>query len=400
MDINRNESKWITRLLIIACVVCNISQIPVFWENRLIGITYTIIWIALFAMTFLKNADIDLIFNICRFALIFDIFCFMMYLINGGGYVTSDLFRPVNLSAFVMIVGTFTGKYIDDDAINRLSKFFIASVIVFAIYVYINYFRGVDWAGSGVYVYTAKNSAGQILLNAIIILLIYYVRDHKVISWGLILFLGALIFMMKSRAVIMSSMVVVVYYLFFYVKNTVVKLLGVAACAAVFWITLTDEHTYNLLINQILLNNRNADDITAVSSYRDKHLELFLEQFPDNMIIGTGGTYLESMPLAVLLSYGLIGGIPLLLFSLYPIYLGVKRIRQDKAQKELCHFIILLGLTMTANGIFEEQAPFGPGVKCFFLWLMTGFLIGRIREEKVSSEAHRQPEGFVYSSRL
>lgn len=33
------------------------------------------------------------------------------------------------------------------------------------------------------------------------------------------------------------------------------------------------------------------------------------------------------------------------------------------------------------NGLFEELAPFGPGVKCFSLWFYFGFYIGNLRRK-------------------
>ena len=29
------------------------------------------------------------------------------------------------------------------------------------------------------------------------------------------------------------------------------------------------------------------------------------------------------------------------------------------------------------DGLFEAMAPFGPGAKCFFLWLIIGFFINK-----------------------
>lgn len=65
----------------------------------------------------------------------------------------------------------------------------------------------------------------------------------------------------------------------------------------------------NFIINEIIFNNRDMS-INSLSSGRDVHWKRFAQEFGDYMFVGTGGTYLESMPLAVLFSYGIIGGIP------------------------------------------------------------------------------------------
>ena len=87
------------------------------------------------------------------------------------------------------------------------------------------------------------------------------------------------------------------------------------------------------------------------------------------------------MPLTVLLSYGVIGGLPILLFSLFPLYIGMKNIKYLK-YRVFCSVIMSLGIVMWVNGIFEEQSPFGPGVKCYFLWLVTGLFLGYKRRIK------------------
>lgn len=94
-------------------------------------------------------------------------------------------------------------------------------------------------------------------------------------------------------------------------------------------IIFTNAELYNLYIKEIILNNKDINDLTAVTSNRDLHVEYFKANFGMYWFSGTGGTYLESMPLAVLMSYGILGGIPVLLFSLQPLYIGFKYIRDN-----------------------------------------------------------------------
>ena len=34
--------------------------------------------------------------------------------------------------------------------------------------------------------------------------------------------------------------------------------------------------------------------------------------------------------------------------------------------------LIMLTIITLSNSLFEELAPFGPGVKCYLLWVVTG----------------------------
>ena len=135
----------------------------------------------------------------------------------------------------------------------------------------------------------------------------------------------------------------------------------------------------HLIVDEILLNNRSSD-LATLSSGRDYHWYIFKTEFYDYLFMGTGGTYLESMPLAVLMSYGLIGGIPVLLFAIKPLCYAIKE-RKSKKYQLYTVLVISISLTMLINSIFEEQAPFGPGVKCYFLWLICGLYIGKKKHD-------------------
>ena len=54
-----------------------------------------------------------------------------------------------------------------------------------------------------------------------------------------------------------------------------------------------------------------------------------------------------------------------------------------KWYKWLCsdvNFLILfsVALSYTINGVFEQLAPFGPGVKCYFLWFLYGMITSNV----------------------
>lgn len=159
----------------------------------------------------------------------------------------------------------------------------------------------------------------------------------------------------------------------------------IAGIVAVALLILTNENLYNLYIKQIMLNNKDVINWTLVTSYRDVQYEYFFNNFGRYWVLGTGGTYIESMPMSVLMSYGVIGGIPVLLFSFYPLYIGLNNVKK-KEYAIFCNLIISLAIMMWLNGIFEEQSPFGPGVKCYFLWLITGIFIGYKQENEFNEK--------------
>lgn len=373
------KSSFYNIMIVFACIFCNISQIPVLFDNIGISLAYMGIWLILAVFMLIRERTMRLRYFLLP--IVFDMFCIILCLFKGG-YVSSDLFRPINLCSFILLIGIWGGRYLTEYDLKMVSGAFISSALIVAFYLYINIFKGVNWAGAGGYLYGSKNSAGQIFLTAIILLVLFYGREHKFLTAGLCVFLSSLIIMMKSRATLLTLVLIIFYILIFVVENTYHKAIGLIAIISVIILVLTNDSLYDIYINQILLNNRSINDFSAITSNRDIQYEYFIQHFGECWLIGTGGTYIEAMPLSVLMSFGIIGGIPVLLFSLYPLYIGLKN-RKKKAYKLFCNIIVTLGIVMWINGIFEQQSPFGPGVKCYFLWLVTGLFLGyKQRKEK------------------
>lgn len=366
-----SKKTFYTDLIVIACIFCNLSQMPNLMGSSILSLAYLGVWLITAVMLLNDRRKINWTYFVLPIT--FDVICFLGRVL-GKSYLSSDLFRPVNLCTFIFLIGIWAGAYLDYTSLKQISFAFIASALVVAAYLYFNIFRGVDWGASG-YLYGSKNSAGQIFLVAIILIVTQFLQYNKVLSVFAITFFAALIIMMKSRASILTLLIVVVYFVLFVAKEPVHKIIGISILTAIVIIIFTNEELYNLYIKEIMLNNKDINDLSAVTSYRDLHVKFFKANFGTYWFAGTGGTYLEAMPLAALMSYGVIGGIPVLLYSLQPLWLGLKYAKVEE-YRLFCILILALSVTMWINGIFEEQSPFGPGVKCYFLWLITGLFIG------------------------
>lgn len=381
------RSSLYRNLIILGCILCNLTQIPTLYNNRMLSLGYTCTWLLLIMIMIFHDHQIDIKYFILP--VIFDAYCIVLSFTKGG-YTSSDLFRPVNLCTFILLIGMLAGKFLDESSLQKIAWAFIWSALVVAIYLYFDIFRGVNWAGTGGYLYGAKNSAGQIFLTAIILLILFFLKIHKIVTILLCSVLVALIVMMKSRATLLTLALVTIYIILFVAKKPLHKIIGISIIAVVVITILTNESLYDLWINQIMLNNKDINDFSAIASDRDLHYEFFERYFGKHWFIGTGGTYLESMPLAVLMSYGVMGGIPILLYSLFPLYVGIKNINKRRDYRIFCFTIVSLALVMWINGIFEEQSPFGPGVKCYFLWLVTGIFLGYKRRKDLYSYEERK----------
>ena len=334
-------------LIILGCVLCNLTQIPTLYNNRILSLGYSGAWFLLLIVMILHDHRIKIQYFIIP--VFFDIYCIILSL-GKGGYTSSDLFRPINLCTFILLIGILAGRFLDEANLQKISGAFILSALIVAIYLYFDIFRGVDWAGTGGYLYGAKNSAGQIFLTAIILLILFFMERYKIISIVLCSIFCALIIMMKSRSTLLTLVLITVYIVLFVIKKPLYKAIGMCVISIIAIIILTDDSLYNLYVNQIILNNKDINDFSAITSDRDIHYEFFARYFGQYWVVGTGGTYLEAMPLAVLMSYGIVGGIPVLLYSLFPLYVGIKNINKRKDYRIFCHIIISLGIVMWVNG--------------------------------------------------
>lgn len=363
--------KLYSKLLICGCILCNLTQIPALYENHILGLASMGIWILLAGLMLFSERKIKAEYFILP--IIFDLYCITMCLFKSG-YISSSLFRPVNLSTFILLIGIWVGPYIDVNNLKKIAGAFIISAFFVSLYLYVDVFRGSNWATGGVYLFSAKNSAGQIFLTAIILILLFYFREHKICSLILCIFFTTLIIMMKSRTSLISIVLIYLYLILFVVKKKSHRLCGIFAIVVAVMFVLVNDNMHEFWIDQILLNNRGTD-VTNILTGRDRHYKYFVDNFPSYCVFGNGGKYLESFPLAVLMSYGILGGSIVLIYSLFPLYVGIKNLKINEV-KPYCHLIISTSVMMLFNGIFEEQSPFGPGVKCYILWLATGIMIG------------------------
>ncbi len=367
------KSKFIDNLMILAIVICNLSQIPAMFGNSIIRMGYTTIWILLFGLLIVEN-EFKVNIRHLYIPILFDFVC-LIGLAFGKNYMSSALFRPVNMSAFIMTVGILVGTFSEERTLRKISIAYTISSIIVGGVIYFTVFRGANWSGSNVYLYTSKNSAAQFLLVGMILVIILFYKNNKILSVLLIGFYVSLILMMKSRTTIVAMVVFLLYFVFFVVESKLERNIYLIIILIFVLLVIFHPDIQHFIITEIFLNNRTID-ISTLSSGRDNHWRIFNQEFNNFLLLGTGGTYLESMPLAALMSYGILGGVPIVFFSIKPLIYSFK-CRKDQQKKMYTILVFSISIIMLVNSLFEEQAPFGPGVKCYFLWLVFGMLIGK-----------------------
>lgn len=371
------------KLLYIGIALSIISQIPFFWNNKIISLVYTgSLFLFIIVTIFKEKFKIKMSVAIIFLPILINIIFLLLTIFTQNNYFNSNLFMPINMCCFFSIVGFFCNKYSNFNTLDKINKIIVMCTLVMAFFIFKENFFGNDWDNSSSYQYTAKNSAATIFLVAVIIIVIFFKDFNRFFAVLSMFFLSVVIIMTKSRANLVCLLIVMLYVVLIYIKNYKLKIFLITLIIGTGILLFMNDSFYNLIINKIFFNNRSKTDLSTITSGRNTQYDHFFKMIPKYWLRGTGGTYIECNILATLLSYGLLGGIPVIIYSFYPALCVLKKNKnKNKTNNKLKHLVFLLSIMLIVNGLFEELAPFGPGVKCFSLWFYFGFYIGNLRRK-------------------
>lgn len=363
------------KLLILACILSNVSQLPVLVTTGMTQWMNTPIWIVLLIYCFPKNlirfnkGEIFIIVALCFIVsggMVFEI-------ITGQNYIGSSILTCMLMSSFIYFIGSFLGNRLNDVDLKIIVLSYAVSSIVVAIAVFVQYFaKGLNLSSS-VYAYASKNSVSQILFSAIVVLTFIKLKGHKILNlfriFG-IAFLALLIVLLRSRATILGLGVCIVYVVFTRTSNKAVRKYVIILLVSILGIFAINDPLRNLFWNNILLAGRDITDLNSLTSGRVDILQSFPSLIQGKWLTGIGSIYFECFPLSAILNFGIVFGILIVALAYSPMYYGFKW----KIYNEYTEMFFLICLGYITNSFFEGLAPIGPGVKCYFMWLMFGIL--------------------------
>jgi hypothetical protein len=164
--------------------------------------------------------------------------------------------------------------------------------------------------------------------------------------------------------------------------STVVRRLAGLVFMTTIAVVATNASIFETVIVRGFFRGAPGSSLDIFSSGRIAQYEIFFDMFPRYVLSGTGGTYIESFPLAAMLSFGLGGSFPVLLLALAPLIYCAKP-RLGEGLSILRGTVLFIWIVSIVNGFFEELAPFGPGTKSYLLWLLTGLWLALTQERRV-----------------
>ncbi len=377
LNLKLKGQSLIEKIAIVTFFASVITQLPIIFEIPVLKSFGTMMWMALLAVMLLQVPSI-ILHPVLAIPVLFDLWIVIAEIMTGFTmkYLTSNLFRGVQLCTFVLEVGFLMSRYYSPELLKKLAKTYVYASTILSVIVFVEYFAGNQITGG--FLYGAKNSAASIVLSGLILLCAFNKQivpfKNRILWIAMLAFYIVVLIYMQSRTVLLCAACALLYYVLFVEKRFWVRFAIILACVGVVLFVLKNETAYKIIVENLILNGKDANDLNAITSNRVDHLDRFKELFPQAPFIGCGGTYLESFPLAALASFGIFGASFLFVFMFYPLFVGVKLILK-KEEVLLGIVIIVISITLLINGLAEEQTPYGPGVKCFLMWFLAGFAL-------------------------
>jgi hypothetical protein len=390
-----NYEKLRKTLLKLCVFLTIVSQMP-FLRERLKIDTQSIaypIWILMFCVTVIASFRIrieEIVFPLSIFS-IFIVAMLIFEIISNNEYISSVLVMPIIISIMMLIIGYLNSELFTPAFLKDIAAVYVFATFVMCVDIYFEYLRGYDF-GRVIYVYRSKNSAGQLIVTALVqqIFMLKPSGIKRIVKYGVIAFLLLVIVLMRSRASIVSLIFILITYIFSRNVKTRNKLLVILALIAAILVIVFNDTVFNLVIRNLILNttdNRPIDfsDINRISSHRYSFFKTFATLFPGNELIGIGSYYMDNFYMEVILNYGVFIGVFIIALALFPIKVAFA---YKNSNIESILAIRIIALSYAFNGIFEGLAPFGPGAKCFYLWLIVGVLLNRNEKSDTQSKKY------------
>lgn len=340
-----------------------------------------IVWVLpLFFLMIKRNTRFfckENIFPIIFFAL-FLLYCTIREALSMAYFIGDDVYNISGSLLVFYISFAFWNRYGTEFFIQKICILLLFCSILLSYDVYVNFFISGFDLGEVTYLFGRKNSMGQILLSCVLIPIVNFKKDclWKVALLGLsISFSIYLILIMKSRATIVTMFFAVVY-LILSIRKKWQKTLGLLLLFSFCCYLFIDEALNESFVQNIMFGARGiTTDMDTVSSGRVSFVEDAISLIKANFIGGIGNYYVDCFPVNILLQYGIIGFFIIFCFLYKIAYIVFKRL--DKTEKIHLTTFLLLSVNLI-NSLFEAYAPFGPGVKCFLLWMFLGFSVSEL----------------------
>lgn len=392
LSINRLTSG---SLLCLVVFLSNISQMSIWVKSNKTQLIAYPIWIVAILAIVLKNRIKlhDNIRHIVYVAFLFFFTLFVFSIVTAKTYYQSSMVYSYGISLLSFFVGTQLGIDLSDGDINNILLAYVISTVLVSLQIYFTYF-GVGYVVDVTpYTYSSKNSLGFLVMTTIFILIIS-IKTGTIA--GHLLRVSAIIFevyflaIMRARAVLISFILCVPLVIFSHLTRQKFRMLavslGILGIPTLLFSSRVISKLGVIFANQkvgadffsaLVGNGINSYEMYTLTGGRNLILLEFRELLKDNVLFGAGAMYYECFPLSVILQFGIICGSLLIVYACFPLLYGIKERNYSKSGL----LLFSLALSYLIDSITDGLAPFGPGIRCYFLWLFFGIFCCRKKME-------------------
>ena len=319
--------------------------------------------------------------------------------VNDVDAYQNHFFQPVLIACIIFFMANMLGSEIDKEGIKTICIAYFYSMTIVAIPLFFFYLKGTDLSSS-VYEYRyGKNEVSVLLLCALIISCFVYKPKTKIQQFIRItatVFFLLDITLLRARSVFLGVGLLICVLIFY--RHNVNKKLRYFCIICMIMISCyfyLHSDVYYTFLNRIIFAGRDANNINELSSGRSDTISTGISVFLDKPLFGVGKREtLDCFYVSILANYGLLG-IPAIVMALMPFLWSISNLKNHN-DVDLCFFTIVACIIIIS--IVEELAPFGPGTRCYILWLMWGILLSQPlnRSYEVDSLNQRRKYKYIY----
>lgn len=302
----------------------------------------------------------------------FTYFAFICQSLTGNTYFSGDVYNFYIALLVTIVSFAFWERHGDEKMLQLIPVTLMVATIPVALEICTEFLLGADLM-SATYAYMEKNSAAHLMLNTAFISMTLFRPRHKVLKWGNIGCIAVLLIvmlMLRSRATIVSALYIIAYFVLAS-GNKKVKIYFFLAVLLVMGVLVVNSDLSEVLVKGILLGGRESNDMNDLSSNRIILMLIALPNIPKHPWIGVGDYYIDCMPFAMQLQYGVIG-LTIVFSFLFCVF---KSLRRQKGLSVMHTTAYLLFMALMVNSIFEARSPFGPGAKTNIMWVFYAIVL-------------------------
>lgn len=302
-----------------------------------------------------------------------------------GAYYASSYLYVVLTATFILFLGIVLGLNLYKEDFKKILYGYVISVIVFSCYIYFVIFKGVALSGAeSVKLESGKNSTSIIILSGITLML-YSDFILKRTKYLFVVFLSFLIILIKSRTAMLACLALIVAKIFIGTKSIKNKIIYTSILVVVYYLLMYRTDFYDIVIKRIFLKGKelNEENLDEITSGRTDRFQWAKGAFKKYWFIGTGttGEVIENFYYVTICCYGVLFGLVAFGYVFSPLYY-IWKDRKEENDGDLRLMLFVLLLVMAIGGVGEALCPYGPGVKCYILWLVFGYYIGHRNTKK------------------